>query len=75
MFTKQKRVVDKKLLAEVRTRPCIICGITPSDAHHLKHRGSGGGDTAENLVALCRWHHAEVHQIGPSTFKKKYSLN
>ena len=27
------------------------------DPHHIKTKGSGGGDTKENLITLCRKHH------------------
>jgi predicted HNH restriction endonuclease len=29
--------------------------------HHIKFRSVGGEDTAENLAALCRVCHAEIH--------------
>ena len=35
------------------------------DAHHIKTKGSGGDDTKENLITLCRRHHhqAQVRMI------------
>jgi hypothetical protein len=32
--------------------------------HHIRTRGAGGQDTAENLLALCRLHHGYVHAMG-----------
>lgn len=73
LFPKSNRIKDRKLLAEVRKRPCAACGKPPpSDAHHWKSKGSGGGDTEENLVALCRRDHALYHQVGPSKFFERY---
>lgn len=71
-FPKPKRVVNKKLLAEVRARPCRVCGRTPSDAHHIKHRGSGGGDEEWNILAACRQCHQNVHKIGLNDFAKRH---
>lgn len=35
------------------------CGYV--DPHHIKTRGSGGGDTDENVIGLCRKHHDAAH--------------
>jgi hypothetical protein len=52
---------------------CIACGAhPPSDAHHIKSRGSGGDDRAENLIPLCRKHHTLWHQLGPGLFLDKF---
>lgn len=74
MFPKPKRIVNKKLLKDTSNNPCTVCGTYPSDPHHIKTRGSGGGDTASNLLALCRVHHVEIHKIGSRTFMKKYEI-
>jgi hypothetical protein len=31
------------------------------DVHHIASRGSGGDDTFENLICLCRRHHNRAH--------------
>jgi hypothetical protein len=31
------------------------------DPHHIKSRGSGGGDIEENVILLCRRHHTLAH--------------
>lgn len=70
---KHKRKVDLNLLAEVRSLPCAACGTVGNNhAHHLKTRGSGGDDVAENLISLCATHHNEVHALGQYTFQIKY---
>jgi hypothetical protein len=58
---KKKRLVDLDLLETVRSLPCLACGRTPSEAHHVTTRGAGGDDLAENLMPLCTWHHQEWH--------------
>ena len=61
---KPARVKDEGLLeAYHEVHPwCEVCGRpamrTP---HHLKTRGSGGGDEWENLMSLCLWHHDAAH--------------
>lgn len=64
MFPKSKRVSDPELLEVVRELPCLACLRTPCDPHHLTTRGAGGGDTADNLIPLCRTHHQEWHAKG-----------
>lgn len=40
---------------------CEVCGQTAVDIHHIRPKGRGGGDEAENLIALCRKHHRAAH--------------
>ena len=40
--------------------------------HHIKSRGSGGGDEKWNLMPLTAEEHTEVHQIGLVAFSRKY---
>ncbi len=58
------KVINDYLLAYFRNRPCDFCGEpAPSDCHHVKPRGHGGGsrlDVALNLVSLCRSCHDGV---------------
>lgn len=54
--------------------PCAACGIRQGiDAHHVRTRGSGGGDELSNLISLCRVHHTEVHILGLTLMCKKYA--
>jgi hypothetical protein len=49
------------------TQPCLICGRTPTDPHHLRFvqsRAVGRKVSDEWVVALCRGHHREVHRHG-----------
>ena len=62
-----RRVRDKDHLRFVSTQPCLICGRTPADPHHLRFaqsRALGRKVSDEWVVALCRGHHREVHRYG-----------
>jgi hypothetical protein len=64
---KPRRVRDKDHLRFVSTQPCLICGRTPADPHHLRFaqsRALGRKVSDEWVVALCRGHHREVHRHG-----------
>lgn len=55
------RTVDSKFLAEVRKLQCIACGTTIDvEAHHIKTRGSGGGDDPWNVIPLCANDHTQA---------------
>jgi hypothetical protein len=51
------------------------CGCSSSDIHHIEPRSAFGSkmkatqDAPENLIALCRHHHAEAH--GPKSKELK----
>lgn len=49
---------------------CIVC-LKPAEHHHVKSRGSGGGDESSNLMPLCRTHHTEIHW-SRNKFVEKY---
>jgi hypothetical protein len=59
----------------VRSHSCCVPGCmgSPIDFHHLKTRGSGGGD--DTGIGACRAHHAECHAIGISRFDAKYGVD
>jgi Putative HNHc nuclease/ERF superfamily len=62
-----RRVRDKDHLRFVSNQPCLICGRTPADPHHLRFaqsRALGRKVSDEWVVALCRGHHREVHRHG-----------
>jgi 5-methylcytosine-specific restriction endonuclease McrA len=52
--------------------PCEVCGSQAVDIHHIQPRSRGGKDTVENLMALCRGCHHEVH-FG-TKFKSEYLI-
>jgi 5-methylcytosine-specific restriction endonuclease McrA len=53
-------------------KACIVCNRMGVDLHHVKTRGSGGGDESFNLMPLCRMHHQAVHAIGLNMFSRKF---
>ena len=62
-----RRVRDRNHVKFVASRPCLICGRQPSDAHHLRFaqsRALGKKVSDEFTVPMCRGHHREVHRCG-----------
>ena len=58
---KIKRVVNKKLLRDKKGM-CEICARKgQTEKHHIKTKGSGGNDTKENLIEVCRICHTKIH--------------
>ena len=51
---------------------CEACSEPSSAPHHARSRGAGGSDDPRNLLALCRWHHSEIHTIGNIEFALRY---
>jgi ERF superfamily len=51
----------------VSAQPCLVCGRTPADAHHLRFaqpRALGRKVSDEFTVPVCRVHHRELHRYG-----------
>ena len=70
--------VNNYLYLCLLNRSCAECG-NLADIHHVNAVGmgrnrSGIDHTRHELIALCRKHHNEAHNIGWLTFKKKYHL-
>ena len=62
-----KRSRCKEHLRFVATQPCLICGRSPSHAHHIRYaqpRGLGLKVSDEFTVPLCAIHHSENHATG-----------
>jgi hypothetical protein len=65
MAPKLRRVRSPAHLGFVRAQPCLICGRTPSDAHHLRFvqpRAMARKVSDEFTVPLCRRHHDLLHR-------------
>jgi hypothetical protein len=61
------RLRDKDHRRYVSTQPCLVCGRSPADAHHLlfaQPRALGCKVSEEFTVPLCRVHHRELHRHG-----------
>ena len=66
-FGEPRRLRDKAHLKFVASQPCLICGRSPADAHHLRFtqpRAMGLKVSDEFTVPLCRIHHRDVHSHG-----------
>ena len=62
-----RRVRNKEHLRTVAKQPCLVCGRSPSQAHHLKFlqpRALGRRPSDEFAVPLCRLHHRSLHDHG-----------
>ena len=61
------RLRDKDHRKFVSTQPCVVCGRSPADAHHLRFaqpRALGRKVSDEFTVPVCRVHHRELHRHG-----------
>ena len=61
-FGEPRRLRDKAHLKFVASQPCLICGRSPVDAHHLRFaqpRAMGLKVSDEFTVPLCRTHHRD----------------
>ena len=66
-INKPVRERDRHHLRFVASRPCLVCGRAPSDAHHLKfaeQRAMGRKVSDRFTVPICRLHHRELHRRG-----------
>ena len=64
---KTSRLRDKDHVKFVSTQPCVVCGRSPADAHHLRFaqpRALGRKVSDEFIVPVCRVHHREIHRHG-----------
>jgi hypothetical protein len=62
-----RRIRDREHVRFLTKQPCLVCGRTPSDPHHVRfaqHRPLGRKVSDEFTVPLCRGHHREVHRCG-----------
>lgn len=61
-------------------RNCVICGTSNSDLAHYETVGRGMNRKTmdhhgKHVLALCRRHHNEQHNIGVKSFDEKYHLH
>lgn len=65
MLPKLTRHRSAQHLARVRKEPCLVCGRSPVDAHHLRFvqpRAMAKKVSDEFTVPLCRRHHDLLHR-------------
>ena len=61
------RLRDREHCRFVTTQPCLVCGRTPTEAHHIRFaqpRALGRKVSDEYTVPVCRLHHRELHRYG-----------
>ena len=61
------RLRDKEHCRFVATQPCVVCGRTPAEAHHIRFaqpRALGRKVSDEYTVPVCRVHHRDLHGYG-----------
>ena len=66
-LSEPKRHRNKEHLRFVAQQPCLVCGKSPSDPHHLRFaqpRALGRKVSDEFVVPLCRSHHRALHRVG-----------
>ena len=66
-ISEPKRHRSKEHLRFVAQQPCLICGRSPSHAHHVRFAQSKGlalKVSDEFTVPLCAIHHSENHSTG-----------
>jgi hypothetical protein len=66
-ISEPRRHPDKGHLKFVASQPCLVCGRSPADAHHLRFtqpRAMGRKVSDEFTVPLCRTHHRDNHRFG-----------
>ena len=66
-ISEPKRHRSKEHLRFVAQQPCLVCGRTPSQAHHIRFaqpRGLGIKVSDEFTVPLCAIHHTMNHAAG-----------
>jgi len=67
VIAKPVRERDRNHLRFVAAQPCLVCGRTPSDPHHIKFAGQqamGRKVSDRFTVPICRLHHRELHRRG-----------
>jgi ERF superfamily len=69
-LSEPRRYRDRAHLQFVAAQPCLVCGRSPSDPHHLRFmqpRAMGRRVSDEFAVPLCRTHHRALHRRGDET--------
>jgi ERF superfamily len=79
LVAKTIRLRDKEHRKFISTQPCLICGRSPTDPHHLRYaqpRALGRKVSDEFTVPICRLHHRELHRHGDEVeWWSKLSIN
>ena len=73
MIPKNKPWRSNAYLRYIRQQPCVVCGHTLTQAHHVKTVGSGGGDNW--AIPLCISCHQMIYLVGRDTFFERHNIN
>lgn len=70
--------VEAYMYSSLSHRSCVVCG-RPADVHHIDTVGMGNDRNLvdhrqKHLIALCRVHHNEAHNIGWPAFEQNYHV-
>lgn len=70
--------IDVYMYQSLKYRSCVLCG-KKADVHHIDTIGIGNNrdlvdHRQKRLIALCRDHHQDAHQIGWPTFSKLHHV-
>jgi hypothetical protein len=68
---KSIRLRDGEHCRYLTTQPCVVCGRTPSEAHHIRFaqpRALGRKVSDEYTVPVCRLHYRELHGYGDEAY-------
>jgi hypothetical protein len=71
------RLRDKDHRRLVSTQPCVVCGRTPADPHHLRFaqsRAMSRKVSDEFTVPVCRTHHRELHTQGNERLRERPNI-
>lgn len=76
-YPKSQTIRNTKYMAYIRKHPCLICGGSPTHAHHepLKGKGIGLKGPDNESLPLCHRCHMERHQKGRKTFYKEHGID
>jgi hypothetical protein len=75
-LSEPRRYRDRAHLEFVASRPCLLCGRQPCDAHHLRFMqpwALGRRVSDEFAVPLCRTHHRTLHRSGDEALHRPRS--
>lgn len=70
--------LDVYMYQSLKNRSCVLCG-KKADVHHIETVGMGNDrklvdHRRKHLIALCREHHQDAHQIGWVAFSELHHL-
>ena len=62
-------------LDHIRSLPCVICEVEPSEPNHLETGGVGMKGSDYVTLPMCRRHHNLYHSLGKNTFSEEFGID